>query len=129
VYLSGASFHPAEGFELKTSTPRQKFVSNWLILTSQSRHEISISQSRNDSEKKAVRRDRTRPTHTWKQLSSSTGEFSCTLAKINCYSYTCHSRLQKSTDLLLVLIFSYFRSLQMNIWQGTCLRPDTSNMS
>jgi hypothetical protein len=61
--LAGASLHPLEGSELKTSLSHTRICLHWLILTRQNQHAFNISQSRKDFEKEAIRRDRTRTPH------------------------------------------------------------------
>jgi hypothetical protein len=70
---------------------------------------------------KVVPRDRTRTSHTWKPLPSSTCGFSYTLRKINCDFCTCHkinSRLSKTTDLPPVV--TPFRPLKPYVRHGSC---------
>jgi hypothetical protein len=71
-YLAAVSPHP----------PRQEFVSNWLILNSQNYYAISISQSRNNSEKKPFLRHRTQNPHVEARTFFSL-EFSYALHKKN----------------------------------------------
>jgi hypothetical protein len=59
-YVSGASLHPQEGFELATSPPRQEFISSSLISTTQGHYAISIRHHIVTLENKAVPRGGTR---------------------------------------------------------------------
>jgi hypothetical protein len=92
-------------------TPKQEFVTSWLILASQNHSTISVSQSHDDSERKHLS-DIELGQSMWKQLHTCRDSDSHIRAKAN-------SRLQKATDFPPV-VASSFRSLKLNVKRSNC---------